>query len=199
MIRNSFVILILFVGTMLLGIVGCGSEELTEEKPEVSTVPSLGKEDLLGSWKLISIFGTIPAAYLESLTIGGETEVTIKQFDYVFYPDDQWTVNYASETVAIFSDIPRTNITLGGTWSGTWVFDGLTLSLNVEDDGVEVAADPKDIFERLEQTEEELKQTYNENFRADFLKPFEKSTCTKQADTLILITSAGEKMVLGKQ
>ena len=34
---------------------------------------------------------------------------------------------------------------------------------------------------------------------AEFIKPFAQSACTKQGDTLVLVISTGEEMVLEKQ
>ena len=209
MIPKSFVILILFVGVVLLSMVGCGEDTekpivLAEEKTEDSTVeppvPLLSQEDLHGSWEVVSTFGMTPEQYLESLTEGGETEVEVKQFNYAFAADNSWTGNFASETAYIFPDIPPGNLKLTGTWSGTYVFDGLTLSIVAEGADTHVETEPQDFFQVVVgQTIEEAEQTFDESFRSDFLKPFERSTCTKHGQMLILISPAGKKMVLEKQ
>ena len=222
-LRLTWLVLVIFaVGIMSIGIVGCGGDteeeapekttagtpstttELAEEKSEDPTVelsvPSLLQEELLGSWEVVSIFGMTPDEYLESLAEGGEVEETVKQFAYVFAADNSWTCNFVSETVFVFDDIPPGKMEAIGTWSGTYDFDGLTLSLFTKGSDVQIVSEPKDIFEiAFDLAVAEAEQHYDESFRSDFIKPFAQSTCTKQGDTLILISSAAKKMVLKKQ
>ncbi len=209
MIPKSFVIPVLFVGIMLLGGAGCGEglktpEELEKERAEElageSSVSSLANEELHGSWKVVSIFGVTPEEYLESFTVGGEAEIQIKQLNYVFAADDSWTCDLAEKTVVEFPDIPPATLEATGTWSGTYAFDGLTLSIFTKESEVHIASEPKDFFQvAFERALAEAEQDYDEEFRSDFIRPFAQSACTKQGDTLVLVTATGEEMVLEKQ
>ena len=209
MILKNFVMPILLVGMMLLGAVGCGEDlkkpdELIKEKPEESAVePSVlavANEELHGSWEVFSIFGVTPEEYLESFTVGGEAKITLKQLNYVFAADDSWTCNIREKTVIDFPDIPHATLEATATWSGTYAFDGLTLSLFTKEAEVHIAPEPEDFFEvAFDRAIVEAEQDYDESFRSNFIKPFEKSACTKQGDTLILVTHAGKKMVLEKR
>jgi len=209
MIPKSFVISILLVGMMFLGVIGCGQdlekpEELIKEKSEESGAESstspLANEELHGSWELVSIFGQTPKEYLESFTVGGEAEITIKQFNFVFAADDSWTCDLAEKTVMDFPDIPQATLEATGTWSGTYAFDGLTLSIFTKEAEVHIATEPKDFFQvAFDRALAEAEQDYDESFRSDFVKPFARSACTKQGNTLVLTTATGEEMVLEKQ
>ena len=213
-LRLTWLVLVIFaVGIMSIGIVGCGGDT-EEEAPEKTTAgtpstttdqPAVAErppidEELLGSWKVVSIFGMTPDKYLESLAEGGEVEETVKQFAYVFAADNSWTCNFVSETVFVFDDIPPGKMEAIGTWSGTYGFDGLTLSLLTKGSDVQIVSEPKDILEiAFDLVVADAEQHYDESFRFDFIKPFAKSTCTKQGDTLTVISPAAKKMVLEKQ
>jgi hypothetical protein len=209
MILKSFVIPVLIVGMVLLGVVGCGEdlktpEELRKEKAEESaaesSVSSLANEELLGSWEVVSIFGKTPKEYLESFTVGGEAEIKIKQLNYVFAADDSWTCDFEERTVIDFADIPAATLEATGTWSGTYAFDGQTLSIFTKESEVHIAPEPKDFFQvAFDLALAEAEQDYDEGFRSDFITPFARSTCTKQGDTLVLVIPTGEEMVLEKQ
>lgn len=209
MIQKSFVVLILLVSVILLGVVGCGEdlktpEELEKEKAEElageSSASALANEELYGSWEVVSIFGMTLEEYLESLVEGGEVEEKLKRFDYVFAPDNVWTCNLVSETAMIFPDIPPGKAETIGTWSGTYIFDGLTLSLFTKESEVHIVPEPKDFFQiAFDLSVAEAEQDYDDAFRADFINPFAQSACTKQGDTLVLVIPTGEEMVLEKQ
>ena len=209
MIQKSFVIPVLLFGMMLLGVVGCGDdlkspEELMKERDEESAVESsvspLANEELHGSWTVVSIFGVTPEEYLESFTVGGEAEITIEQLNFVFASDDSWTCNIEEQTVVDFPDIPPATLEATATWSGTYAFDGLTLALFTKEAEVHIATEPEDFFQvAFDRAIVEAEQDYDEAFRSDFIKPFARSTCTKQGDTLVLVIRTGEEMVLEKQ
>ncbi len=209
MIPKGFVIPVLLVGMMLLGVVGCGDdlkkpEELIKERDEESAVESsvspLANEELHGSWEVVSIFGKTPKEYLESFTLGGEAEITVKQLNFVFAADDSWTCNIEEQTVIDFPDIPPATLETTGTWLGTYAFDGLTLSLFTKEAEIHIATEPKDFFQvAFDRAIVEAEQDYDEGFRSDFIKPFAQSACTKQGDTLVLATPTGEEMVLEKR
>ena len=208
MIPKSFVIPVLFVGMMFLGVVGCGDDlepvMLVEEKTGAPTVESsvsaLANEELYGSWKVVSIHGKTPEEYLESFTVGGEAEINIKQLNYVFAADDAWTCDLEERTVIDFPDVPLATLEATGIWSGTYAFDGQTLSIFTKESEVHIAAEPKDFFQvAFDQALAEAEQDYDEGFRSDFIKPFARSACTKQGGTIVLVIPTGEEMVLEKQ
>ncbi|MYB92342.1 hypothetical protein F4054_18990 [Candidatus Poribacteria bacterium] len=63
-----------------------------------------------------------------------------------------------------------------------------------------IATEPKDFFQIVfERALAEAEQDYDEGVRSDLIKPFARSTCTKQGNALVLITATGEEMVLEKQ
>ena len=209
MIPKDFVIRVLLVGMMLLGVVGCGEdlktpEELLKERDEESavesSVSSAANEELHGSWTVVSIFGVTSEEYLESLTVDGEADIKIEQLNYVFATDDSWTCNLEEKTVVEFPDIPPATIETIGTWSGTYAFDGLTLSLFTKESEMHIAPDPEDFFQiAFDKAIVEAEQDYDEDFRSDFIRPFAQSACTKQGDTLVLVIPTGEEMVLEKR
>lgn len=209
MIPKGFVIRVLLVGMMLLGVVGCGEdlktpEELIKERDEESavesSVSSAANEELHGSWTVVSIFGVTSEEYLESLTVDGEADIKIEQLNYVFATDDSWICNLEEKTVVEFPDIPPATIETIGTWSGTYAFDGLTLSLFTKESEMHIAPDPEDFFQiAFDQAIVEAEQDYDEDFRSDFIRPFAQSACTKQGDTLVLVIPTGEEMVLEKR
>ena len=208
MIPKSFVIPVLFVGMMLLGVVGCGDdlepvmlvEEKTGEPTVEASVSALANEELLGSWKVVSIHGKTPEEYLESFTVGGEAEINIKQLNYVFAADDAWTCDLEERTVIDFPDIPPATLEATGIWSGTYAFDGQTLSIFTKESEVHIAPEPKDFFQvAFDQALAEAEQDYDEGFRSHFIKPFARSACTKQGRTIVLVIPTGEEMVLEKQ
>ena len=174
MIPKSFVILPLLVGMMLLSVVGCGSDaEGPEESTVQSSVPSLSNEELLGSWKVVSIFGMTSESYLESLSPDGMVEEKVKQFDLRFVADNSWTCNFASETVLVSEDVLRATSKLTGIWSGTYTFNSLTLSLMLKGSEVQLTPKPDDLFqEEFGLTIAEAEQVYDERFRSDFLQTF---------------------------
>ena len=206
---KGFVIPILLVGIMFLGVVGCGDdlkspEELMKERDEESAVESsvspLANEELHGSWEVVSIFGVTPEEYLESFTVGGEAEIKIEHLNFIFASDDSWTCNIEEQTVVDFPDIPHATLEATATWSGTYAFDGLTLSLFTKEAEVHIATEPKDFFQvAFDLAIVEAEQDYDEGFRSEFIKPFARSTCTKQGDTLVLVIRTGEEMVLEKR
>ncbi len=209
MIPKDFVIRVLLVGMMLLGVFGCGEdlktpEELRKERDEESavesSVSSAANEELHGSWTVVSIFGVTSEEYLESLTVDGEADIKIEQLNYVFATDDSWTCNLEEKTVVEFPDIPPATIETIGTWSGTYAFDGLTLSLFTKESEMHIAPDPEDFFQiAFDKAIVEAEQDYDEDFRSDFIRPFAQSACTKQGDTLVLVIPTGEEMVLEKR
>ena len=209
MIPKNFVMPALLVGMIFLGVIGCGQdlekpEELIKEKSEESaaesSTSSLTNEELHGAWEVVSIFGKTPKEYLESFTVGGEAKITVKQLNFVFATDDSWTCDLEESTVIDFPDIPPATLEATGTWSGTYAFDGLTLSIFTKESEVHIVPEPEDFFQvAFDRSIAEAEQDYDENFRSKVIKPFARSTGTKQGETLVLITATGEEMVLEQQ
>lgn len=208
MIPKRFLIPILLVSMVLLGVLGCGEdlktpEELRKERDEESavesSVSSVANEELHGSWTVVSIFGVTSEEYLESLTVDGEADIKIEQLNFVF-ADDSWTCNIEEQTVIDFPDIPPATLETIGIWSGTYAFDGLTLSLFTKESEIHIAPEPEDFFQiAFDQAIVEAEQDYDEGFRSDFINRFAQSACTKQGDTLVLVIPTGEEMVLEKR
>lgn len=208
MLPKGFVIPVLLVGMMLLSVAGCGddvepimlAEEKTEKPTLGSSVSSLANEELLGSWEVVSIFGRTPEEFFEDLAEEEEPVEKVKRFNYVFAADNSWTCNFMSETVFIFDDIPPGKIEKIGAWSGTYVFDGLTLSLFQKGSEVHIAPEPKNFFQiAFGRAVAEVEQDFDEFFRVNFIRPFAQSAGTKQGGTLVMVTADGEEMVLEKQ
>ena len=208
MIPKNFVMPVLLVGMILFSVVGCGEElktpeELVKEKAEESPAElssAVTNEELYGAWEVVSIFGKTPKEYLESFTVGGEAKITVKQLNFVFATDDSWTCDLEESTVIDFPDIPPATLEATGTWSGTYAFDGQTLSIFTKESEVHIATEPKDFFQvAFDRALAEAEQDYDEDFRSVFIKPFARSSGTKQGEALVLITATGEEMVLEQQ
>ena len=210
MIWKCFVILILLVSTMLLGVVGWGSdteapEVFMEEKPEEPViepaVPLSSKADLFGSWEVVSIYGETPREFFTE----GETEAGVMEkinlFRLDFAEDDSWIWNLGSEIVfEDHADIPPGELESIGTWTGTYSVEASTLIFILTESDTSVTSKPQGFCEALTgSTEEEVEQLADESFRSDVFGPIRKSNVTKQGDMLILITAAGEKMVFERR
>ena len=186
MIRKSYVISILFVSVMFLGTVGCGSDV---EKPETSivdpSIPLSSKEDLLGSWEIVSVNGKNPQAFYQSLGREEGTEAKLKQFNCVFASDDSWNWNFELEFA---SDEPPREVEVIAAWSGTYVVESSTLFLIMEEKNVNIKVEPQ------EEDHEEDEQAFIEG-----VKPIKQATVNIQRDTLLLITPAAKKLVFKKQ
>ena len=184
--RKSYVISILFVSVMFLGTVGCGSDV---EKPETSivdpSIPLSSKEDLLGSWEIVSVNGKNPQAFYQSLGREEGTEAKLKQFNCVFASDDSWNWNFELEFA---SDEPPREVKVIAAWSGTYVVESSTLFLIMEEKNVNIKVEPQ------EEDHEEDEQAFIEG-----VKPIKQATVNIQRDTLLLITPAAKKLVFKKQ
>lgn len=210
MIWKCFVILIVLVSTMLLGVVGCGSDaeepgvfmEEKSEKPVIEpAVPLSSKADLFGSWEVVSIYGETPREFLTE----GETEAGVMEklnlFRLDFAEDDSWIWNLSTEIV--FEDhtnIPPGEVESIGTWTGTYSVETSTLTFILTESDTSITSKPQGFYEALTGwTEEEGEQLADESFRSDIFGPIRKSNVTKQGDLLILITAAGKKMVFERR
>ena len=221
MIRKSFVISILLVGMILLGVVGCGSnveepEELTEEKPETlivePSVSPVSKEKLLGSWDVVSIFGKTPEEffeYTEDEEGVAEAETKAIEFHCAFADDSSWVWNFRQEIVfKDHADIPLGTIEMIGTWSGTYRVADLILSFILKASDTSVKSKPQGFFATLvdlpeevpeEEGKQRLAESFSKGFRLWILAPINKSTITRQEDTLILMVSEAKKIIFEKQ
>ena len=215
--KKNFVIPILLAGMVFLGIFGCGSDEeetdvdkSSEEKPV--SQPILLKEDLLGTWEVVSINGLTPGAFFES-PVGEDLEgqkVEAKQFHFVLSADDSWIINLELEAIMAFPEIlPGPEVVLldgkleiKGVWSGAYrVEDPMLFFITAEAD-VKIMSDPQDFIEKVTEgniTKEEAEQDFIEEFSDVFLTPFKRTIGALKGDKLTLITSAAKKMVLEKQ
>ncbi len=213
MIPKNFVISILLVGMMLLGMVGCGSdmekpEALTEGKPEESivepSVSSLVKEKLLGSWDVVSIFKETPEAFFEFPADQegvAEAKTEAIAFHCTFADDNSWVWNLRQEIVfKDHADIPLGTIEMIGSWSGTYSIAASTLSFILKESDTNIESKPQGVFETLvDLTEEDGKQRLAEAVRFGILAPINKSTITRQEDTLILRVSDTKKIIFEKR
>ncbi len=215
MTLKKFMISILLIGIVFLGIIGCGSDEeetdadkADEEKPV--SQPTLLKEDLLGTWEVVSINGLTSEAFLESPEGEDVEEVVIKitQFHFVFSTDDSWIINLEFESISNFPDnppdpgvvLPDGKLDITGVWSGTYNIDTALTFLTQKAD-VNLTSDPKDFIEKVTGglTEEEAEVDFAQQFNDNLLIHFKVSTGALRGNELTLITSAAKKMVLEKQ
>ena len=218
MISKNFVVQILLVCIVLLGVVGCGSEpeELREEKAEASvvepTVPSPLKKELLGSWDVVSIFGKTTEEffeYTEEEEGVAEVETRALVFHCAFADDDSWVWNLRQEILfKDHADIPLGTIEMIGTWSGTYSITTSTLSFILKESDTSIKSQPQGFFETLVDLPEEvpeaegkqrLAEGLSKAFRFDILAPINKSTITRQEDTLILMVSDAKKIIFEKR
>lgn len=218
MISKNFVVPILLVGMVLLGVIGCGSEPeaLTEKKAEASvaepSVPSPLKKELLGSWDVVSIFEKTTEEFFEyTEDEEGVTEVATRalEFHCAFADDNSWVWNFRQEIVfKDHADIPLGTIEMIGTWSGTYRIQASTLSFILKESDTSIKSQPQGFFETLVDLPEEvpeaegkqrLAERFSEAFRFDILAPINKSTITRQEDTLILMVSDAKKIIFEKR
>ncbi len=217
MTLKNFMIPILLMGIVFLGIIGCGSDE---EKPDVDesseekpvSQPDLPKEDLLGTWEVVSINGLTPGAFFES-PVGEDLEgqaVEVKQFRFVLSADDSWIINLELEVIIAFPEIlPGPEVVLidgkmkiKGVWSGAYSVVNPMLFFITEEADVKITSDPEDFIEKLTEgqiTNEQAEQDYIQEFKNIILTPFRRSTATLKEDTLTLNISGEKKMILERQ
>lgn len=217
MTLKNFMISILLIGIVFLGIIGCGSDEeetdadkADEEKPV--SQPALLKEDLLGTWEVVSINGLTPGAFFES-PVGEDLEgqaVEVKQFRFVLSADDSWIINLELEVIIAFPEIlPGPEVVLidgkmeiKGVWSGAYSIVNPMLFFTPEEADVKITSDPEDFIEKLTEgqiTNEQAEQDYIQEFKNIILTPFRRSTATLKEDTLTLNSPGEKKMILERQ
>ncbi|MDE0087305.1 MAG: hypothetical protein OXU23_16405 [Candidatus Poribacteria bacterium] len=214
---KNFMIPILLMGIVSLGIIGCGSDE---EKPDIDesseekpvSQPDLPKEDLLGTWEVVSINGLTPGAFFES-PVGEDLEgqaVEVKQFRFVLSADDSWIINLELEVIIAFPEIlPGPEVVLidgkmkiKGVWSGAYSVVNPMLFFITEEADVKITSDPEDFIEKLTEgqiTNVQAEQDYIQEFKNIILTPFRRSTATLKEKTLTLNISGAKKMILERQ
>lgn len=217
MTLKNFMIPILLMGIVSLGIIGCGSDE---EKPDIDesseekpvSQPDLPKEDLLGTWEVVSINGLTPGAFFES-PVGEDLEgqaVEVKQFRFVLSADDSWIINLELEVIIAFPEIlPGPEVVLidgkmkiKGVWSGAYSVVNPMLFFITEEADVKITSDPEDFIEKLTEgqiTNVQAEQDYIQEFKNIILTPFRRSTATLKEKTLTLNISGAKKMILERQ
>ena len=180
-------VLALFV-TILLVIIGCGGDE---EEAELM-VPELSKEDLVGSWEIVSIDDETPDKLAASIFGEDEVETKVTKKDYVFVADSSWYANLGFQgEINLGSGI---SVTFGLTFAvkGKYTVSGSKLSSVLEE--VNVTLDPKDLWKSIGITEEAIEQ----ELRSDILNT-ENGTWNLSENTLTLTDDKGSKTVLRKQ
>ena len=180
--------MLLFFATILLVIIGCGGDE---EEPE-PTVKGPSKEDVVGSWEIVSIGGETPNELASSILGGDGVETKATKKDYVFVPDSSWYANLGFQGE---SDVGSgISVTFGLTFAvkGKYTVSGSKLSSVIED--VNVTLESKDLWESIGITEEAIEQ----ELRSDIFN-IENGTWNLSENTLTLTDDEGSKTVLRKQ
>ena len=171
------------VAMSLLVIIGCGGDEEEPEEPS--------KEDLVGSWEVVSIGGETPDKLAASILGGDGVETKATKKDYVFVADNSWYANLGFQGEADLGS--GLSITGGMTFSlkGKYTVSGSKLSSVLEE--VNVTLTPKDLWESGGITEEAVEQ----ELRGEIFST-ESYTWSLSGNTLNLIDDEGSKTVLRK-
>ena len=207
------ILLTLLLSVVLFTIISCGSDEENSNVQVTSDQnPVLHKEELLGTWDVVSINGLTPDAFFESPDGEDIEEQEVKEieFYYVFSLDDSWTINLVIETISTFPDIgpdlevvaKEGKMSIIGIWSGTYSIENSVLLITTREATVNIVAVPPDLIEKQTEgnlTLEEAELQYIEEFSKIILTPFKQSTGGLKADNLTLITTPAKKMVLEKR
>ena len=182
--RINFILVPILIGSAIF--LSCGGDE---EKPEPDE-PS--KEDIIGSWEIVSIDGETPDELAASLLgeDGVETKATKK--DYVFVADSSWYANLEFQGEIDLGD--GVSVTFGMTFTvkGKYTVSGSKLSFVNEE--VNVILNPKDLWESIGIAESALEQ----EFRRDFHLNIDNATWSLSGNTLTLTDDKGSKTVLRK-
>ena len=173
---------------ILLVIIGCGGDE---EEPE-PTVEGPSKEDVVGSWEIVSIEGDTPDELAASILGGDGVETKATKKDYVFVADSSWYSNLGFQGEADLGS--GISVTFGLTFAvkGKYTVSGSKLSSVLED--VNVTLEPKDLWESIGITEEAIEQ----ELRSDIFNT-ENYTWSLSGNTLTLTGDEGGKTVLRKR
>lgn len=211
MIMKRFVISTLLIGIVLLDIVGCGNDDEKPDKPIVEpAAPILTKEDILGTWEVVSINGLTSEAFLESPEGEDfeEISISLRTFLIVFSDDDSWKINLHFESTLDFPDNPPDpelppdgTLNIIGEWSGYYIIEDPKLFLTTTVSDINVISDPADYIQVTTDflTTEEAEADFDQTFRNDILKTFKQSNVVLQGDKRTLVAPAAKKIVLKKQ
>ena len=179
---KDLVIFLSLVGIVLLGIVGCSSDEKEPEMPivDIPPAPQLPEEGVVGSWDVVLLGGEEPG----TLALIDPDE-TVKHFYYRFTADNKVTLNLKIELALKELDFPqRAKFVWIVTWSGTYVLEDSTLSMSWKKMDVDLKPEPKNLLERVGVAEAELIEDIwgeTQDFRFT-----DRHTYDLQGDTLIL-------------
>ncbi len=212
MTQKIFSISALFVSLTLLAILGCGSDEKVTEKPKKPTEPESFKlnEDLLGTWKVVSINDGPALEFLveDEPDVEDRPKISINKFNYDFAEDGSMTLNVD----AVMSQFPEEppneageregKVEITGMWSGTYGPRDSHLTIIITEKDLSFTPLPKDLFEKIFGIKEiEAQQELTEGFNSHIFTPFAKTFFTIEGETLNLESSgsAKNKMVLEKQ
>lgn len=211
MIMKRLVISTLLIGIVLLDIVGCGNDDEKPDKPIVEPVaPILTKEDILGTWEVVSINSLTSEAFLESPEGENfeEISISLRTFLIVFSDDDSWKINLHFESTLDFPDNPPDpelppdgKLNIVGEWSGCYIIVDSKLFLTTTVSDINVISDPADYIQVATDflTTEEAEADFDQIFRNEILKTFKQSNVVLQGDKRTLVAPAAKKIVLKKQ
>ena len=208
--QKLFYISTLLVTLMLLGMIGCGSDEEITEKPKPKPEPMLPPEGFIGSWDVISINDLNPLAFVnaDEPDVEDRPKINTEDFYFEFAEDNKWTLNLKFAMVEFPEDPNRDDpekagkIELTGVWSGTYSINDDVLSLTTSVPDVGIKSIPEDFFENLfEVNVIEAKNEMLEKFKTHVFNPFAKTRIAIEGETLTLEDTGPDKniMVLEKQ
>ena len=205
--------LALLISLMLLGMLGCGSDEEKLEKTTTeptTTEPTLPPEGFIGSWGVILINAEDPLAFVNADEPDEEDrpKINTETYYFEFAEDNKWTLNLKFEMVEFPEDPNRNDpdkagkIELEGVWSGTYSFDDTVLSLIKAVPDVGIKSIPEDFFKTFFEVKVVVvKNEILENFNTHVFNPFAKTWFEIDGETLTFeATGSNENiMVLEKQ
>ena len=164
----------------------CGGDEEKREPEEPS------REDIIGSWEIVSIDGETPDELAASLFGEDEVETKATKKDYVFVADSSWYANLGFQGEIDLGNGLSVTFEMNFAINGKYTVSGSKLSFVYE--SVNVILEPKDLWESIGITENDLEQ----QFRSDFLFDIESGTWSLSGNTLTLTNNGGNKTVLRK-
>lgn len=206
--QKLFTISALLVCLILLGMIGCGSDEEkpVEPKPEpTKPEPTLPPEDFIGSWNVVSINDEDPLVFVnaDEPDVEDRPKINTENYHFDFAEDNKWTLNLKFEMVEFPEDPNRDDpekagkVNLTGVWSGTYSIDDDVLSLVKTESDVDLTAVPEGFIEE----EIGAKNEILEKFNTHVFKAFGKTRFAIDGETLTLEAIGSQKdiMVLKKQ
>ena len=203
MIQKSCIHIMLLLGMILLNlIVGCNGEtdkplEPTETEEENGDLPGLSKEDLVGTWIVVSKdgenFEDVFVATLVDDIRNRFQNVTqkITANSWVFAVEGSWTWELAAEILAGEEDI-FFKLDINLVQKGRYELSTETFSLMT--DNVEIAFKPKDLLQLAGIKEATLREALAQRASVPM-----KSTWDLQENLFTLTAENSEEIVLSKQ